>query len=103
MCNGLSIDPLQHNQLPRIKVTIGDLKELLEQWPATAEEIEPIRDALQIRYPTFPPPQVNFPSGPWGDQKPYWVHRSHLSINDKELVFQNLRLAGRTLDSEEEK
>ena len=93
--------PLQRGT-PSREVTIFDLLNLLDQYPETAAEIARMISALHTRYPTLPPPKVNYPDGPWPREKPYWVHHSHLT-NDRQMAINNLGLAGRILDETEDK
>jgi hypothetical protein len=81
------------------------LSNLLKDYPSTAYEVELMVTALQTLYPQVAGPFINYPNGPFPEEKPYIVCRSHL-INDAQnvqMVVENIKATGRLLDSSDEK
>jgi hypothetical protein len=83
----------------------AQLSDLLNDYPRTAYKVELMVTALQILYPQVPGPFINYPDGPFPEEKPYLVTRSHLTndAQNVQMTIENIKAAGRPLDSSDEK
>jgi hypothetical protein len=83
----------------------GGLSNLLNDYPSTASEVESMVADLQTLYPQVPGPFINYPDGPFPEEKPYLVCRSHLVNNAQNLqiAVENIKATGRLLDPSDEK
>jgi hypothetical protein len=82
------------------------LNTLLEDYPATADEVDSLLAAWAKIYPQLPVPNINYPDeSPFPRSKPYYVHRTHLTPDDQnfQVVTENIWRTRRNLNAEDEK
>ena len=94
----------EHRPIPTPKPTWIGLRRLLERYPETACEVEETVLALKTLYPWYPDLQINFPEGPWPEEKPYFVKKSHL-IEEREnfqMAVTNITKTGKVLTCSDE-
>jgi hypothetical protein len=82
------------------------LNTLLEDYPATAHEVDLLLAAWAKIYPQLPVLNINYPDESlFLRSKLYYIHRTHLTPDDQnfQVATENIRRPVRNLNAEDEK
>ena len=79
------------------------LRELLENYPSTADDVDAIVRIIREEYPVLPTSKIIYPGGVWPLDKPHYIHKPHLTDEPEsfEIALGNIAKTGKTLNSSE--